>query len=230
MVVLAAARGEADEAFDRARQMLDLYQNMLEEGHPWLQWFRLFLLDNPQPNLSIAVALGTDEEGFPLFEAQEVEVNEGFACIVENRARQDLYVTIFELAVDGRVEILFPQKGTGKLLGSGQRLNPVFYTRVPEDRQSIKDVIKVIATTTPVDFLFFMQAGIGKIRSRSRIYSNLLRGVLQESEKAGGISLNLFFADLLQGRPSKDASELENEWVTVQKVLEVRRAPEAVKK
>ncbi|HUE80915.1 MAG TPA: caspase family protein [Pyrinomonadaceae bacterium] len=92
---------------------------------------------------------------------------EYFRFELENRSDRDLYVTLFDIAPDGSIQILYPPKGATIKIPKGEkvRLNEVFETTGPAGYETFK----VIASTEqkgPSDFEFLEQTALTRTRSK----------------------------------------------------------------
>ena len=155
----------------------------------WARWFNILSLTNPSPKASIAFTIeafgkGGSRDPFAQPDRSEAELFEGeeFACTVENTSGHDLYVTILDLATDGSVTPIYPyQQGASELLPAGASVTRRFSAYVPEDRTSVKDIIKVFATSTPVDFQALTQPGIRDASEVARAASHPLEQLLAQA-------------------------------------------------
>ena len=181
----------------------------------WARWFNLLSLTNPSPKSSISFTIEAFGEGgsrdpFAQPDRSEAELFEGeeFACTVENTSGHDLYITILDLATDGSVTPIYPyQEGASELLPAGQSVTRRFSAYVPEDRTSVKDIIKVFATSTPVDFQALTQPGI---RSASEV------------ARAAEHPLEQLLAQAALGTTRQVRPIALGDWVTAQRAFTVR--------
>jgi hypothetical protein len=171
----------------------------------WAHWFYLMSMDNPGSPLKVELTVskkGTRGETRGLDQIGKAEMTfkagETASIVVTNSSTRKLYVTVLALSTDGTVAVLLPdsaQQGAAVELAPGKSYPPIEPTAsIPECISSTRDIIKVIATSVPVDLRELEQSTSVCSRSTTR---NLT------SKNAG---------DLLAGT---------SVWTTVRKVVEV---------
>jgi hypothetical protein len=187
----------------------------------WAKWFNLLSLDNSPPAAKISLTInavrgGVTRDPFAHIDTVEAVLQEGeeFECIIENNSRRDLYVSLLDLSTDGSVAVIYPHpEGASELLKPGTRDTlRLFETFVPEDRDSVMDVIKLFATSQPVDFHLFTQA---PVRGGQR--GNLPPGLNDPLYKL------LEQATLGVSRGARPAAVKMGDWATAERVFKVKR-------
>ncbi len=186
----------------------------------WAKWFNILSIANPSPGLdvrlSVSEAEGDGGRGTPLrrIGAPTLVLQDGqaFECKVENRSDKGVYLSILDLSTDGSVSMVYPQSGTADLLVPNgvwqRRLN----TFVPDGRSSVRDVLKVFATTSPVDFRFLQRDPV--------------RGGVapEELSRSLGTPLRQLISSVALGTTRNVSSPVPlGDWSTSEQVIEVRR-------
>jgi caspase domain-containing protein/subtilase family protein len=176
-----------------------------EAAASWGRWYRLLDLQNPASRRRVRLTVGyPGSEGdapaeFRVAEGQDVEIR------VENPSDRQLYVVILDLSGDGSVEPLYPSPGAVEELPPGGVLRHVLGAGIPAGRDETVDVVKVIATTEPIDPAVFTQAAVKLATPR------------------GDSSLRAFLEDAAVGRPRTLTPRDPDDWTTAQRRLTVLR-------
>jgi len=89
-----------------------------------------------------------------------VMAEEPIKVSVTNNAGLPVYIALLDISGDGSVEVVYPRQGEEESLAPGKTWSESLDTFVPEGRDSIRDVLKVFVTTTPVDFRFLRQEAV----------------------------------------------------------------------
>lgn len=171
----------------------------------WARWYRLLDLQNPASRRQVRVTVGyPGSEGeapadFRAAEDQDVEIR------VENLADQTLYVVILDLSGDGSVTPLYPRLGATEELPRGEMLRHIVGAGLPAGRDEIVDVVKVIATTEPINPAVFTEAAVKLAAPR------------------GDTSLAGFLEDAVTGRPRSLTPRDPDDWTTAQRRLTIVR-------
>jgi hypothetical protein len=186
----------------------------------WAKWFNLLSLDNSPPAAKISLTINAIRDGetrdpFAHIDRTEAVLREGekFECILENNSRRDLYVSLLDLSTDGSVAVIYPYpEGASELLKPGTRDTLRFETFVPAERDSVMDVIKLFATSQPVDFHRFTQPPVHG-GQRGNLPPGLNDPLYKLLEQATlGIS-----------RGARPAAVKMGDWATAERVFKVRR-------
>jgi Caspase domain len=134
----------------------NLVDRLTQQIKGWAKWFNILGINNPQSDLEIQFSIKASETRDPLarvgkpdaglFEGEHIDVN------VKNASAKDLYVSILDLSSDGSISIIYPQiAGSSEVLTPGSTLTQTFRTEVPKGRSVVSDVLKVFASTKPID-------------------------------------------------------------------------------
>lgn len=142
---------------------------IVDQVSQWAKWFNLLSINNPGSankihfTVKVISEKGLRDPFANLGKAEDtLKVGEQFEFTIENRASQDLYISILDLSMDGSVSVLYPfAEGAGELLKKGTSLTTErFRATLPNHRpdlKSVMDVIKVFATSKPIDLHFVQQ-------------------------------------------------------------------------
>ena len=110
---------------------------------------------------------------------------------------------------DGSVALLYPPvAGEQQALASGKILQKTIEMYVPEDRDAVVDVLKVIATTRSINPSVFPQ---GSIRKAPPVNTRTLQGPLTQ-----------FLGNAMRGTRAAKPVEVKT-WTTRQRAVRVRR-------
>ena len=194
----------------------DAVPHVVEQVTHWAKWFNILRISNTQSELGVDFKLqvpgGTRvDAGGDATRAVNLSLVEGerFTIAITNTSRQNLYIALLDLSSDGSVELVYPVHGEQEFVAPGKTWSKHLETFVPPGQKSVRDVIKLIATTTYADFSFLQQGAV--------------RGGLRLGQTRGNSrnSLEELLANASMGtlRGVKDV-DLQD-WVTVDRILEV---------
>lgn len=181
----------------------------------WAKWFNVLSIANPVPSLTVKFAVKPVEQQtrgtFRQVGEAELVLPQGerFQCVIENTSRKNLYITILDLSTDGSVSVIYPREGAAELLPAGATWTQTFETYLPEGFTSVKDVLRLFATTTQLDFRFLEQDAI-------RGGESLTRG-------PGTDPLAQLLAQAALGTTRGARPLVLADWITAERVIEVRR-------
>jgi hypothetical protein len=141
-------------------------EHLVKQVGAWAKWFNVLALDDAAPEERVALHLrienpdgGNDDR--PWNEAVE---GADLWYAFENRSDEDLFITGIALFSTGAIQPFYPwPPGAGERLKAGTRSREIRIPnlRIPgRTRPYTKDVIKVFATTAPIDLGSLMQGGI----------------------------------------------------------------------
>ncbi len=198
----------------------DVVQQLVEQINQWAKWFNIFSIANVQPVLMVdlrieAIRGESTRDPFARIETLDAVIYEGedFECTIENKSTRDVFISLLDLSTDGSVTVIYPYpEGAGELLRAGQSITKRFESFLPEGKESVMDVIKVFATSTPIDFYTLTQPAIrGGLRGEM---PNVLKDPLGRLLAQGALGFT-------RGAKPK-AVDLGN-WSTQQRVFKVKR-------
>ncbi len=198
-----------------------IINKVVNEVTQWAKWYNVLSINNPASvgkiNLTIKILSGRGSRGMDnLGKADDtLRVGEQYQLTVANTSTQDLFISILDLSTDGSVAVLFPwQEGASELLSAGASMTTELYnatlSKSRPELKTITDVIKVIATSKPVDFHFIEQAP-----SRG-VDDGGMRG--EENQ----LEILLRQAALSQTRGAEPARVKLGEWATASRVYLVK--------
>lgn len=122
-----------------------------------------------------------------------------------------LYNYVLDVSSDGSVALLYPPSGEQQVLAPGATLQREIEMYLPDGTRSVTDVLKVIATISPIDPSVFPR---GPLRTAS----------LQEGTRANTDSLSRFLAGATRGqRGAMNVNADQDNWVTRQRSVTVQR-------
>ncbi len=190
-------------------------QQVATQIRQWAQWFNVLSIVNPAPTLGVKLTVTAKRDGqtrapfASIGQAEAVlKIGEQIECTIENTSAESLYVALVDLSTDGSVSVIHPYPpGASELLYAGAKLSKTFQATLAPGQNSVKDILKVFATTRPVDFRFLTQPPVRGAETR-----DLPDDPFQQ------LLANAF----LGTRAFTPVVPLTN-WVTVQRVVEVRR-------
>ena len=193
----------------------ELKQKVAKQIRQWAQWFNVLSIINPTPTLGVKLTVTAKRGGqtrspfASIGQAEAVlKIGEQIECTIENTSPESLYVALVDLSTDGSVSVIHPYPpGASELLPAGAKLSKTFEATLAAGQNSIKDILKVFATTRPVDFRFLTQPPVRGAETR-----DLPDDPFQQ------LLANAF----LGTRALTPVVPLTN-WVTAQRVVEVRR-------
>jgi hypothetical protein len=130
----------------------DLYQ--------WAKWFNILSINNESSTQLIefelkAVKSGDTRSPFAAIDSADAVIYEGedFECTIRNVSGRSLFISMLDLSTDGSVSVIYPYpQGAGEELKPGTSVTKRFETYIPDHMETVTDVIKVYATSTPIDF------------------------------------------------------------------------------
>jgi hypothetical protein len=203
----------------------DAVGHVVEQIKHWARWFNILKIENPATGaqsggiefeiLRLAGGAGPaaipGEQGayFSVFEDEPLQFR------VENKSGINLYLSILYLSADGSVGLVYPQQGEedsvapGKVWVSDTRDKLAAF--LPEGMDQVRDVIKVIATTTSTDFSFLnMEAVRGGAAA-------------QAGDARSRNPLEQLLANAATGQTRSGTVVEARDWVTVDRVMHVRK-------
>jgi hypothetical protein len=140
--------------------------------------------------------------------AHPLRLGEAFQITVENRSDENVYLAVLDLSTDESIALVFPSApGAQEILAARGKWTKKLRTTLPSGRDEVKDILKVFATSTPVDFGFLAQAAMRGPGARSSSSDPLS----QRSEQAvRGTTRGVVTVDV-------------ESWATKEAVVRVRR-------
>ncbi len=196
----------------------DAVSRVVKQVEHWAMWFNTLGIENQQPELGvefeIKIAEGARDSARRLAD-REVDLTlmegEQFTIKVTNKSPQNLYIALLDLSSDGSVDVLYPVGGQQEFVAPDKTWSKRLETFVPKGYDSVRDVLKLIATSNFADFNFLKQHAVP-------------RGQKLENTRGGSRNpLEQLLASAALGT-TRGTKEVEpKDWATVDRVLEVRR-------
>jgi hypothetical protein len=179
------------------------------------QWLNLLAVVNTAPALDLEFTIkafrnGRSREPFArpdevmavIYEGERVE------CKLVNTSKKNLYFALFDLTGNGNVSVIYPPPGqSAAVLAGGKPWTERFPALIPKGRESTQKIWKVFASTMPMDFQFLAQparSGLQLPRTMQHDFGKLL-------------------ANAALGMARRDSLVALGNWVTAQRVFEVRK-------
>lgn len=172
----------------------------------WSAWHAVRSLKNATSGLAISFELGDDAEAdgaTPVF-----GLDEKFHIVLENRSALPLFCTILNLTDRGKISVVFPVAGAHDLsLAPGAKVRYPVVTSLEPGIERVTDVLRLVATTEPVDFRAVAQGAVARSTTR-QIDLTPLQSLLLGS---------------LEGTRTEVDSVETGDWLTSEIVFETRR-------
>jgi hypothetical protein len=208
----------------------DAINHLVKEISNWAKWFDVLSIRPafPGPETQVTIAAGgsgnVSRDPFQKIGGAEASVRGGeiVTVKVKNDSTRALYISILDLSTDGSISTIYPVvNGASEVLNPGLTLSRDFRAFVAAGRSSVKDTLKVFASTKPIDLRPLNQSGI--------------RGIGDTPTCDLSDSLNQALCDAV-GRPrglapvesgaggsvSADSPKVA-EWTASQKMLSIRK-------
>ncbi|MEO0996625.1 MAG: caspase family protein [Pseudomonadota bacterium] len=138
----------------------DAAPRLADQLFGWARWYALLRLDNPNPGVTVDFSL--HRPGDPAGAPAPASITDGSVLEyrVTNTSRKDLYIATLNLSSDGSVGVLYPPPGAQEPLPPGRTDVQQIRFRVPDERRSVVDVLKVIATDKPLNAAVLQQSAV----------------------------------------------------------------------
>jgi len=191
----------------------NLVDRLLEQVKGWAKWFSVLSINNAMSDVAVEFSIKPSETrdlfarvgrpDFGVFEDERIEVS------ITNLSMKDLYLSLLDLSGDGSISVVYPStEGASEVLKPGLTLSKTFTTVVPKGRSIVTDILKVFASSKPIDLNSLTGAAIKEAPAKP----DPLQSVL---EAAVGNQRGIVAVD------SKPISL--SGWTTAQRVLVVKR-------
>lgn len=135
---------------------------VVENVKNWAKWFNVLAIENR--NTALKLDLGVNRVGETVQPGEALVVNhrERIQCTFKNSSDQDLYFVILDLSSDGGIAPIYPAEGASERIAARGSWSETIEVFVPEGMVQIKDVLKVFATSEPINVGIFTQAPMRK--------------------------------------------------------------------
>jgi hypothetical protein len=209
----------------------DAVEHLTRQMRSWAKWFNMLsirpALGGPEIQVKVRAGQGgTSRDPFQNIGKADAVVSAGDRVTIDiaNSSPRDVYITILDLSTDGSIAVIYPKvAGASEVLKAGLSLSQNFTPFVPPGRASVNDIIKVFASTKPIDLTPTTQAGIREVRGEDYV-EDPLNDLIAEAD---GISRGLMpegsivTADATSAAPG-DPKRVAD-WSTLQKTLRINR-------
>ena len=182
----------------------------------WAKWFNILRIANQQPELNVEFEIRSEgaTKGVPGPAQRQVNLSmfegERFTVRVTNKSQKELYIALLDLSNDGSVEVVYPAGSQQEFVAPGKTWEKQLETTLPKGRDSVRDVLKLIATTRYADFSFLQQAAV--------------RGGGPLARKGPVSPLEELLANAGVGTTRSGVKRVEvGNWTTLDRVLEVHK-------
>jgi len=169
----------------------DAVRQVVNQLESWARWFSIFSIVNKNSTQLIEFELNLKKSEksrgpFDKVSRYKDRVIEGdvIICRISNISRQDLYIHIVNLSSDGSITLIYPETAESQeILVRGTSMNLEFETFLPEGRETVIDIVKVFATTSPLNYRIITQE---QVRNGQNSIEKSSKGLLiDQFEKLG---------------------------------------------
>jgi hypothetical protein len=195
----------------------DAVATVVEQVTQWAKWFNILHINNQNPDLNIKIEMKAQAAPPGRGGTTDREVNfsllvgEKFSIEITNQSDKDVYIALLDLSSDGSVDLLFPKGGEQEFMVPGKTLTKRLKTTLPAGSDQLRDVLKLIATTSYADFRFLQQPAVTGGQK------------LAETRGKSANPLEELLAGAAMGTRRGVAVVDIGNWTTIDRVLEVRR-------
>jgi len=208
--------GDPTEISPRVPVNDDAVARVVKQVLHWATWFNTQRIKNETGKLSLAFEIvregenasqGTSDDRLAFTAGERLTFN------VRNDSVEPVYLAVLYLSSDGSMDVVYPQLGQQEAVGPGKEWSRTFAVFVPDGHSSIRDIVKIIGTTSYADFSFLSQKPVprgtplAKTRGQNR---NALEQLLGQGVSGTTRSISLIETD---------------RWVTAEKVIEIGNSP-----
>ena len=145
----------------------DAVNHVVKQVEHWAKWFNILRINHENPELAVEFDLKPNTDGSASashhsdkdihFTFTEGEL---FTVSVTNKSTKKLYIAVLDLSQDGSVDVLYPERGAQEFVAPNKTWEKSLETYVPSGRNSVRDVLKLIATTSYTDFNFLKKEAV----------------------------------------------------------------------
>jgi len=178
----------------------DAAEHVIDQIKHWAKWYNTLEARNEaqsadkaiplESEIRVQAAIGSDDA--PVTSNLVVFTDDHIELQVTNQAKYPVYITFLNLSSDGSVAVVYPDNG--EPVAAGESITREFEMFVPDDRDFVRDILRVIGTTKSSDFSFleldavkggpplsqtrgnsnpleqlYAQAGVGNTRAMRRV-------------------------------------------------------------
>ncbi len=188
---------------------------VVEQVTKWTKWLNILFLENDSHDLGLEFEVSASEARGGNLEDREVDLTlldgDRFTIEVTNKSNRRMYIAVLDLSSDGSVDLIYPEIGQEEFVAKDETWTKTLESFVPEGRDSVRDVLKVFATTEPADFKFLRQSAVRGGRELPRGSGDRKRNPLEQ-----------LMANYALGTTRGVRRVPKLSWVTAERVLEIR--------
>ncbi len=189
----------------------DHVERVVRQVQDIVHWLTVMDLKSPTQAIAIEFELQRKDDPAGAAEPRKIPPETQLTYRVHNRDNEPLFVYVLDVSSDGSIALLYPQvDGAQEELPPKGTLEKTIETFLPEGRDAVIDVLKVIATTRPINPSVFPQGAI--------------RGAPPPPATRGGQDpLQEFLSTSVRAK-TRGARPVEvKSWVTTQKSITIRK-------
>ena len=199
----------------------DAIEQLRQQVLGWGRWMQVLAIESRHASLEVDFEIEVQRTrgaaDLALRKADLVMApGDRFTLRVRNRSAQPVYFTLLDLTSTGSIHLVHPRpKGTegSPPIASGKAWEVTLEARLTDDVESVRDVLKLIATSQPTDLSFLTRPPGGELD---------LHRVLGRT--AGEVERVLAQAAFGIPRGPGTAQVEPQPWVTLERILEIRRS------
>ena len=195
----------------------NVVSKVIEDVKNWAKWFNILKIENRNSSLQFEIALtppagsGTSTSE-PETGVIVVKSLEKIGCKISNKSNKNLYFVILDLSSDGSIAPIFPATGASELIAANSSWNKDIEVYVPDGFEKVKDILKVFATSKPINVDIFTQPAIKKGEETTA------RGLRDEQNP-----LEEFFSNAARGTTRGGRVVNTGDWTTTEATFVVTR-------
>lgn len=156
----------------------DAVPRVVKQVTQWASWFNVLSITNETSTVDVAVRVERAEgQGTrspfenPDDVSADFKLGDIFQITVENKTDERVFLAVLDLSTDGSIGLVYPSAaGAEEILAPRASWTKKLKTTLPPGRNEVKDILKVFATSTPVNFSFLTQEAVRgpKVRAASK--------------------------------------------------------------
>ena len=155
----------------------DPVQATLDQLEQWVRWFNVRELKPSFADIDVSIKLVSGEK-----EARTLTIEDGalFAVKIHNDSDTTIYINLLNLTAEGRIRVFWPTNGLRAEIQPGDSFKTRQFPGQTKGRDRVMDVIKLVATTEPVNLRSLQQAAIKSGKSE---LEKLLESTMSDVER-----------------------------------------------
>jgi len=134
---------------------------VVKQVSEWAKWFNVLSIENRASLLSIQFTLAGGQPNGDQGSERVFKAGDVIECAIKNDSEKPVYITILDLSSHGSIDVIYPKTSqSADALAPEKTLTRKLRLSVPPGRDSVKDILKIFATTEKIDFAFLNQSPI----------------------------------------------------------------------